>query len=245
MSARFEELDFRPTPMGDLSLRRRRDPVGGTDIYEVKLDDDFLMSSLFVAAEVEVARLALAALPDSPDGLDVVVGGLGLGYTAQAVLEHRQVRSLVVIEALPEVIEWHEQGLVPVGPVLTADGRCRLVRGDFFALAAAPGLDPDAPDRLFDAVVVDIDHSPRHLLNPSHAGFYTADGVRRLAGHLRPGGVFALWSNDPPDDVYQAVLGTAFGRVDSTVVRFPNPLQDADAANTVYLATVAPDPAPA
>ena len=239
MSARFEELDWRPTPMGGISLRRRRDPVTGTDVYEVKLDDDFLMSSLFVAAEVEVARLALAALPARAGGLDVVVGGLGLGYTAQTVLEHPQVRSLVVVEALPEVIEWHEKGLVPVGPVLTADPRCRLVPGDFFALAASSGLDVDAPDRRFDAVVVDIDHSPRHLLNPSHAGFYTDDGVRRLAGHLRPGGVFALWSNDPPDDDYEAVLGTAFAQVRSTVVRFPNPLQDTDAANTVYLATAA------
>ncbi len=107
----------------------------------------------------------------------MVVGGLGLGYTAQTVLENPQVRSLVVVEALPEVIEWHQRGLVPVGPVLTADPRCRLVHGDFFALAASPGLDPDDPERRFDAVVVDIDHSPRHLLHPSHAGFYAADGL--------------------------------------------------------------------
>ena len=59
--ARFEELDWRPTPMGEISLRRRRDPLTGTDVFEVKLDDDFLMSSLFTAAEVELARLALAA----------------------------------------------------------------------------------------------------------------------------------------------------------------------------------------
>ena len=177
MSARFEELDWRPTPMGDISLRRRRDPVTGTDVYEVKLDDDFLMSSLFVGGRGRgrPARAGGAARPSG--GIDVVVGGLGLGYTAQTVLEHPQVRSLVVVEALPEVIEWHERGLVPVGPVLTADPRCRLVHGDFFALAASPGLDPDAPDRRFDAVVVDIDHSPRHLLHPSHAGFYAADGL--------------------------------------------------------------------
>ena len=76
MSARFEELDWRPTPMGAISLRRRRDPLSGKDVYEVKLDDDFLMSSLFTVAEVEVARIALADLPGA--GLDVAVGGLGL-----------------------------------------------------------------------------------------------------------------------------------------------------------------------
>ena len=77
MSARFEEIDWSPTPIGDISLRRRFDPVTGSDVYEVKLGDDFLMSSLFTVAEVEVARLALAALEGH--GFDVVVGGLGLG----------------------------------------------------------------------------------------------------------------------------------------------------------------------
>ena len=75
MSARFAELDYRETPMGVISLRRRRDPRSGADIFEVKLDDDFLMSSLYTVAEVEVARLALARLPG--DDLDVLVGGLG------------------------------------------------------------------------------------------------------------------------------------------------------------------------
>src|SRR5438046_5717683 len=85
MSLNFEELDFRPTPMGVLSLRRRRRPSSDVDIYEIKLGDEFLMSSQFTLAEIELARLGLAAL--SRRNLDVVVGGLGLGYTAQAVLE--------------------------------------------------------------------------------------------------------------------------------------------------------------
>jgi spermidine synthase len=89
------------TPLGAISLRRRRDPLVGTDVYEVKLDDDFLMSSLFTVGEVEMARLALARLADRE--LDVAVGGLGLGYTAHAVLEHASVRSLIVVETLAEV----------------------------------------------------------------------------------------------------------------------------------------------
>ncbi len=234
MSARFEELDWRQTPMGAISLRRRRDPVSGDDVYEVKLDDDFLMSSLFTVAEVAVARLALARLPAT--GLDVAVGGLGLGYTALEVLEHPRVRSLVVVEALGEVIEWHTQGLIPAGTTLQADQRCRLVQGDFFALVAGAGLDPDLPGRLFHAIVLDIDHSPTHLLNPSHAGFYDVAGTRRLAAHLHPGGVFALWSNDPPDAAYEGVLNEVFDEVESEVVSFANYLQGRDSTNTVYLA---------
>lgn len=235
MAIRFEELDWRRTPMGEISLRRRLDPLSGREVYEVKLDDDFLMSSLFTAAEEEVAALALAALDGT--ALDVVVGGLGLGYTAQTVLADARVASLVVVEALGEVIEWHERGLVPVGPVLTADPRTRLVAGDFFALCASEdGLDPAEPGRRFDAVVVDIDHSPRHLLHPSHAVFYTPAGVARLAAQLRPGGVFALWSNDPPDADYTALLGRTFGSVTSHVVTFPSLAQEKDSTNTVYVA---------
>jgi spermidine synthase len=235
VSARFEELDWSPTPIGDVSLRRRRDPVTGVDIFEAKLGDEFLMSSLFTVAEIEVARLALARI-EGP-GIDVAVGGLGLGYTAQAVLADERVRELLVIDTLWPVIQWHQRGLVPVGPVLTADPRCRLVHGDFFAMSDGSGFDPTAPGRVFDAVVVDIDHSPRHLLAGGSSGFYGVEGTRRLARHLKPGGVYSLWSNDPPDDAYLTVLSEVLTDVAAEVVSFPNPLQDREATNTVYLAT--------
>jgi spermidine synthase len=235
VSARFEELDRSPTPIGEVSLRRRRDPATGVDVFEVKLGDEYLMSSLFTVAEIELARLALARLDGSQ--LDVVVGGLGLGFTATAVLADQRVRDLLVVDALEPVIGWHERGLVPLGPELTSDPRCRLVPGDFFAMSDGAGFDPEAPDRVFDAVIVDIDHSPRHPLADGSAGFYGVDGTRRLARHLRSEGAFALWSNDPPDDVYLAVLRQAFVDVAAEVITFPNPLQDRTATNTVYLAT--------
>lgn len=236
MSARFEELDWRQTRLGEISLRRRWDPRFDKEVYEVKLDDDYLMSSLFPVAEIELASLALAELPGP--GLDVVVGGLGLGYTAQTVLDCPRVSSMLVVEALGEVIEWHERGLIPAGKSLTSDSRCRYVHGDFFAMVASPaGLDPEMPSRRFDAIIVDIDHSPRHLLHPSHAAFYDVEGMRRLAAHLHAGGVFALWSNDPPDEDYTAALAQVFDDVRATVVSFANPLQDREATNTVYLGT--------
>lgn len=252
MSLYFEELDFRPTPMGVLSLRRRRLPSTDIDIYEIKLGDEYLMSSRFTVAEIELARLGLAALPRAD--LDVVVGGLGLGYTAQAVLENQRVRSLVVVDALAEVIEWHQQGLLPLGKQLTGDPRCRLVNGDFFAMSdSAEGFDSDRPGRRFDAVLVDIDHSPRNLLHPRHAGLYQRTGLERLAEHLKPGGVFALWSNDPPDDAFNAVLASVFATSDAHVVTFDNAFGDHNASNTVYVgvtaalpiqqATIAPAPA--
>jgi hypothetical protein len=246
MSIRFEELAWQQTPMGDISLRRRLDPIVNRQVYEVKLGDEFLMSSLFTVAEVELARLGLAELTAenrdvaAGEHLDVVVGGLGLGYTARTVLADPRVRSLVVIDALDEVIAWHRRGLLPFAAELTGDARCRLLHGDFFALTADPaGYHPEAPGRLVHAVLADIDHSPRHLLHPRHAEFYSADGLRRLATHLHPGGVFGLWSNDPPDDEFTAVLGEVFATARAEVVSFDNPLQRRASTNTIYLARTA------
>jgi len=236
MSARFEELAWRETPLGAISLRRRLEPSLQVDVYEVKLGDEFLMSSLFTVSEVELAHLGLAELAGSD--LDVVVGGLGLGYTARAVLEDRRVRSLVVVEALGDVIEWHERELLPGAADLLSDPRTRLVNGDFFAMAdSASGLDPGARGRRFDAVLVDIDHTPRHVLHPSHAAFYTPAGLRRLAGHLSPGGVFALWSDDPPDTDFRAVLAEVFTRSQAHVITFPNFYTGGESASTIYVAT--------
>jgi spermidine synthase len=218
-----------------LSLRRRRLPSTETDIYEIKLGDAYLMSSRFTSAEIELARLGLAALPREKN-LDVVVGGLGLGYTAAAVLEQPSVRSLIVVDALAEVIEWHEQGLLPLGKQLTGDARCRLVNGDFFAMADSPdGFDRAAPGRRFDAVLVDIDHSPTNLLHPRHAMLYQPEGLQRLAAHLHPGGVFALWSNDPPEPAFERALAGAFATTSAHVVTFDNLRGDHDASNTVYV----------
>ncbi len=222
--------------MGAISLRRRLDPALNVDVYEVKLGDEFLMSSLFTVAEIELARLGLAMVPG--DDLDVVVGGLGLGYTARAVLEDPRVRSLTVVEALGEVITWHERDLFPDTAGVASDPRVRLVRGDFFAMAGTDqGFDPGTPGRRFHAVLLDIDHTPRHVLHPSHAVFYTEEGLRRLAEHLHPYGVFALWSDDPPDDGFRSVLAAVFASTQAHVVSFPNPLTGQVSSNTVYVAS--------
>jgi spermidine synthase len=199
----------------------------------VKLGDEFLMSSLFTASETELARVGLGSVHGP--SLDVVVGGLGLGYTAQAVLADRRVRSMHVVEALGEVIEWHRRGLVPLGPELTADPRTTFVHDDFFALVAADGVGPHAPEPCH-AVLVDIDHSPRHVLHPRHARFYSAAGLARLADRLHAGGVFALWSDDTPDEAFIAVVEAVFGSCRAEVVSFQNPLTGGTGTSTVYVA---------
>ena len=235
MSARFEVLDWTETRMGVITLRRRTEPSLNVDVYEVKLGDEFLMSSLFTVAEVELARRGLAQAVDAD--IDVVVGGLGLGYTAQAALGDPRVRSLVVVEALEEVIGWHQRALLPDTAELASDTRVRLHRGDFFEMAASDvGFDPQTPGRRFQAVLLDIDHTPRHVLHPSHSAFYTPAGLKKLARHLHAGGVFALWSDDPPDPAFEAVLAEVLDRSEASVVQFANPLTGGYSTNTVYVA---------
>jgi spermidine synthase len=244
MSRAFEELAHESTPLGEISLRRRLEPSLRVDVFEVKLNDEFLMSSLFTVGETALAELGLAAIEG--DHLNIVVGGLGLGHTASAALTDPRVRSLRVIDALAEVIDWHRRHLVPLGAELTSDPRCELVHGDFFALVSSGLATIDDEPIRFDAILVDIDHTPRHLLDPGHAGFYEPAGLRRLAAQLRPGGVFGLWSDDPPDEEFLAVLKGEFGPVHAHVVTFPNFYTGGHASSTIYVATTeAPPPDPA
>lgn len=233
----FEELDYQKTRLGELILRRRRvRSLDNLEVHEVILGDAFLMSSMFTAVEIALADLGLAALGDGKD-LEVVVGGLGLGYTAQAALRNENLSSLLVVDTLAEVIGWHEKGMVPLGAELNADPRCRFVHGDFFAMAADPksGFDPEQAGRRFDAVLLDIDHTPSKLLDDSHSSLYSPAGLTALAAHLKPGGIFAMWSDDPPEEAFLTDLGRVFADVESHIVTFDNPLQGNQSASTVYV----------
>jgi len=232
----FEELDCRETHLGQISLRKRTElQLGGILVYEVKLGDEFLMSSLFHAGEDALAEIGLASVDSSE--LDVVIGGLGLGYTAATALKQPGIKSLLVVDTLAEVIGWHESGLVPLGEELTQDPRCHFRHGDFFQLAMHDdGFDPVQPGRKFHAILLDIDHSPSHLLASAHGGFYSRHGLKRLVNKLHPGGVFALWSNDSPEPEFMQRLQHIFIDVESHIIKFPNPFQNCEAAQTVYLA---------
>jgi len=235
MSRAFEEIDHQTTPMGEISLRRRLEPTLQVDVFEVKLGDEFLMSSLFTASEEAVARLGLEARLG--DDLDVVVGGLGLGYTAKVALEDPRITRLQVIEVLPQVIGWHCDHLVPLGVELTSDERCHFVQGDFFSMVAE-GIERggDRPKQ-FDAILVDIDHTPSHLLSADHASFYSPEGLTRVRDQLLSGGVFALWSDDPPDNDFVALIDEVFAEVRAHIVSFPNFYTGGESACTVYVAT--------
>ena len=236
MSDIFEELDYRETSLGVLTLRRRREPKAeNTNVFEVKLDDDFLMSSLFTAGETALANIALNRINKSQ--IDVIIGGLGLGFTANAVLALNSVRSVVVIELLDAVIDWHRQGLVPLGQRINSDPRCQLLQGDFFQLPSLSSdeLEPTFGGRQFDAILLDIDHSPSHLLSSDNQHFYSVSGIKLITKMLRVEGVFAMWSNDPPEKEFCDTLREVFHTSYAEVVEFPNPYTGDFSTCTIYI----------
>ena len=229
MSTAYQELDHQQTPLGELILRRRRIPGGGdVDVYEITLGGAFLMSSLVHDSESAMTRLALEER--GPGSWDVLVGGLGLGYTAKAALDDERVREVTIVELLPEVVAWHERGLVPLGRELSDDARCRFVADDFFGRLE----DPTTP--AYDVILVDIDHSPEALLHSAHGRFYEQRGLEHLRDHLRPGGVFALWSGVAADGEFLGRLQKIFEGAWAENVRFFNPHVDREDVNSVYVA---------
>jgi spermidine synthase len=231
----IQELGYQHTPLGELTLRRRVETLlQNQEIYEVKLGDEYLMSSLFTEAE---RQLAILGLRDLEGDLDVVVGGLGLGYTAAEALKNTSVTRLLVIDLFQAVIDWHRDGLVPLGPVLAADPRCELRQGDFFELART-GFDPDAPGKKFDAILLDIDHTPDLVLDESNRSFYTAEGLAAVRDQLKPNGRFALWSDDPADKSFTTHLKQTFPSTTAHNIHFPNPYTNSTSTNSIYIARV-------
>ena len=232
----FEELDYQNSVLGELILRRRKIPMlENAIVHEVILNGEFLMSSLFHAAEDALADLGIAACTER--SLDIVIGGLGLGYTAVAALAYPKVRSITVVEMLEPVIRWHHAGLLPVGTQVADDDRVHFVQGDFFTLATGDrGFDPVTSDQQYHAILLDIDHTPTHWLHPRNAGFYSKDGLRKLTKYLLPSGIFAMWSDGAADAAFLNLLREIFAHTDAHTITFPNPIQMRESSSTIYVA---------
>lgn len=205
----IEILAYEATPLGPLCLRRRRTASEPSQLVtEVTLNHEFLMSSLHTDSEQALAALALEMA--AGDRLSVLVGGLGLGYTTHAALANERVGQVEVVEYLPQVIGWLREGLIPLADELNREPRLRVTEGDIYLRLLSPPA-----GAFFDAILIDVDHSPEDQLASANAAFYTVEGLSRAAEHLRAGGVIALWSyaqHSPLLDAMQQVFGDVEAR---------------------------------
>ncbi|CAN5749595.1 hypothetical protein BH23GEM7_BH23GEM7_06180 [soil metagenome] len=224
----LEILAYEDSPLGPLCLRRRELlSAPGTVVTEVTLNHAFLMSSYNTASERALARIALEMHAGTE--LRVLVGGLGLGYTAHAALASARVANVEVVEFLPQVIEWLEHDLVPLSPVLKADERLTTVRGDIYArLAAAPG-------EKFDLILIDVDHAPDDQLSRTSDFFYTKEGLMLASRHLAADGLLGVWSYAESSPLARA-LREVFREVRIEPVTFFNELIDEETTDWLFFA---------
>jgi spermidine synthase len=227
---KLEVLACETTKLGLLILRRRELlSRPGTLVTEITLDHEFLMSSYTTLSERSLAQRALA-LHQGRD-LNVLVGGLGLGYTAHEVLVSGgdRVARVEVVELLPEVIEWVGRDLIPLSCELQADERLVLVEGDVYARLARP------PEQQHDLILIDVDNSPDEHLGGAHANFYTEAGLKRASEHLADSGILAVWSyaEHPP---FGSALRTVFSDVRVEPVTVVNDLVDEEQTDWLFFA---------
>ncbi len=224
----LEILAYEPSPLGLLCLRRREllsQP--DTLVTEVTLNHEFLMSSLYTDSERALARIAIQM--HAGEDLLVLVGGLGLGYTAREVLLGDRVARVEVVELLPQVIDWLRRGLLPLSSELRDARRLAVTQGDVYQRLAGP------PDDLFDVILIDVDHSPEERLNEGSASFYTVQGLLAARKHLMAEGILAVWSYAESSPFADA-LREVFKQVRVEPITYHNRLIDEQQTDWLFFA---------
>ncbi|GAA1427632.1 hypothetical protein GCM10009616_05320 [Microlunatus lacustris] len=168
---------------GETVLRERRRPSGEV-VQELVVNGVFAMDSTETTSERELAGFAAGARGA------VLVGGLGLGYTAAAVLDGEPGPArLDVVELDPHLVSWARQGVTPLLARVAEDPRTRLHVGD--VAVTLTGRGPVTGP--WEAILLDVDNGPDFLIHTGNAGLYEDVTLAAAAGRLAPGGVLALW----------------------------------------------------
>ena len=224
----FEILAYEPSPIGMICLRRRHAASAADGfVTEITLDHRFLMSSRVTDSERALAFHAFAM--HTGQGLQVLIGGLGLGYTAREALRCDRVARVDVVEFLPPVMDWMARGLVPLAAELQADPRFAVIHGDIYQRLASP------PDRLYDVILIDVDNSPEEQLGDANASFYTEAGLAAAKRHLTEGGVLGVWSY-ADSATFEQALGRVFRGVRVQPVSFENTVIGDTETNWLFFA---------
>lgn len=209
---------------GELVLRRRDD-----DSLELRANGVFVMDTVETSTERALATRALG-LHHSP--ASVLIGGLGLGFTLEAVLADERVTAATVVEIEPALVDWLRAGTVPHGPALLADPRVTVTVADV-AVALR-----QAPPSAYDLVLLDVDNGPGYLVHDANAGLYEAPSLVEARRVTRPGGTVVVWSAAEAPALLAAMEGV-FGRWSTEAVAYAVDLQGREETYWLYVGHVA------
>ena len=146
------------------------------------------MSSTSTTSELLLAQLPCEGLMEKADA-SVLIGGLGLGYSLQRVLELVGPNATVhVAELLPEVVAWNREFLGSVNGELLNDPRVKVLVRDVFEVIR------QAPKPSYDAILLDVDNGPTSFVQAKNSRIYKRSGFDLIGRALRPGGRVAFWS---------------------------------------------------
>jgi spermidine synthase len=177
-------LDKVPVPgkSGELSLFQR-----GTE-FSLRINGQELMNSNAHTSEEMLAELACTRIADRVNA-KVLIGGLGMGYTAAAALRSlRPDGEVVVAELVPAVIRWNRHELADLTGNVLINDRVTIHEIDIIKL-----LQETRP-RTFDAILLDVDNGPRALVRRENDWLYSPAGLTMINAMLRRKGVLAVWS---------------------------------------------------
>lgn len=193
---RNERLGEAVAPDGTVLVLYRHDGD-----YVIRAGNQELMSTRRHHSEDVLAEQVCAPLRETV-GARVLIGGLGLGFTLRAALRSLAPDARVVVaEIIPEVIRWNQERSYGLAADALLDPRVDLRCDD-----VANVLEASAGE--FDAIMLDVDNGAAALTTGGNAGLYRAQGIRRAAAALRPGGRVAYWSADD-DPAFERALRRA------------------------------------
>jgi len=203
MTGGTEVLERAVGRSGELVLRR-----SGADL-EIVAGGTFLISSANTASSKALISAGLKFLKDaSRPVLEVLIGGLGLGYTLDAALAEKGISRVTVVEYEPVIVEWFRKyggNLAERFAEAEAAARARIIVND---VADEMRRNPGA----FDMIALDTDNGPDWLVRQDNAGLYNEAGLALARDALRPGGVAVFWSPERYD-WFAARLAATFSRV--------------------------------
>jgi len=172
-------LERSVTRRGELALRR-----SGAE-FEIISNGVFLMDTRDGRSERLMVTAALACCPATAP--ELLICGLGVGFALAEAVGQARVTRVDVVEISTEIIGWHGTHLRHLAAPAWADGRVHVINADVVAwLARQRGP--------YDVICVDVDNGPEWTVWDANKVLYGDEGLRRVRGSLRPGGVVSVWS---------------------------------------------------